>query len=83
MNSKGPLAVLFEDHGCLPSNLVHEIHHYVEHDLHGPHADLAHGNVAWAILAGPFLQEIEDAVGNALFDLLVAVPGAAQWGLSR
>ena len=46
MNSKGPSAVLFEDHCRLSSNLVHEIHHHVEHDLHGPHADLAHGNVA-------------------------------------
>jgi hypothetical protein len=46
MNSKGPSAVLFEDHCLLSSNLVHEIHHHVEHDLDGPHADLARGNVA-------------------------------------
>ncbi len=46
MISKGPSAVLFEDHCLLSSNLVHEIHHHVEHDLHGPHADLARGNVA-------------------------------------
>jgi hypothetical protein len=46
MNSKGPLAVLFEDHCSLSSNLVHEIHHHVKDDLHGLHADLAHGTVA-------------------------------------
>jgi hypothetical protein len=44
MYSKGPSAVLFEDDGRLPSNLLHEIHHHVEHGLHGPHADLAHGD---------------------------------------
>jgi hypothetical protein len=83
MYSKGLSAVLFEERGRLPSNLVHEIHHHVEHNLHGPNADLAHGNVAWAIHAGPFLLELEDAVGNALLDVLVAVPGAARWGPSR
>jgi hypothetical protein len=46
MNSKGPSAVPFEDHCSRSGNLVHVIHHHVEHDLHGPHADLAYGNVA-------------------------------------
>jgi hypothetical protein len=35
-----------------------------------------------AIHAGPSLQEIEDAVGNALLDVLVAVPGAVRGGPS-
>jgi hypothetical protein len=34
-----------------------------------------------AIHAGPSLQEIEDAVGNALLDVLVAVPGAVRGDL--